>query len=140
MIRHLWTILCARCILEANTNSVSLIDVLENVTVSTGGQPAFQANWSLVTDWRRQDESLESRGRARIELIAPSGETIGSSPVEYDIDLATTDRARAIVAIPLMPIRGEGRYLFRISLQTQGEKEWREVFDYPLVVTLQLSA
>ena len=28
MIDHLWTILCARCIVESKTNSVSLIDVL----------------------------------------------------------------------------------------------------------------
>jgi len=141
MIDHLWTILCSRCIIEADTNSISLIEVLENVTVSAGGQPRFfEANWTLVTHWRRQGESLPNRGRARVELIAPNGDSVGPIPVEYEIDLSNTERMRALVHIPFLPDCGNGLYRFRISLEAEGSPTWRDVFNYPIGITFQSPA
>src|SRR5262245_1379244 len=120
MIQHFWTILCGRCILEHATYTASLIDILEEV-VFFGTIPAGQAqltvNWNLVTLWRRAEDNAPCRGRARVEVVSPSGQVVNPHQIEYEIDLVANSRARGVGNIQLLPLFPEGgEYRFRILL------------------------
>jgi hypothetical protein len=138
MIEHVWSVLCSRAILDRDTNSVSLIDIVEEITIQgpvlpseEGGTSAFTITMALVSLWRRDPEDQPTKGQARVLLFAPNGEPLKEFSV-YSIDLSEKLRMRAFGNIPVFPFRGPGSYHFSIQLQDEREEEWKEVASIPL--------
>ena len=78
MIDHVWTILCSRAVIDRDTNNMSLLEVIEQLTLGDASPPVegeglAPIQLELVTLWtRRRDDESES-GRARIRFYRPSG-------------------------------------------------------------------
>ncbi len=147
MIEHIWSVLCARSILDSTTNSLSLIDSLEEVTfggvdmpslkkaVADGKRIMVPMTSELVTLWSRGADDEPDQGRARLQLQLPSEEAIIMGP-ESDIDLTKFKRLRQRSQNPGLPFVGPGRYVFRVQLQNEAG-EWHDVAAVPLLVRLE---
>lgn len=126
-----WAIVCERAIVEDKANTVSLISVLENVTLPqppTGAIPAGQRpfvplRFYVVQQWARSKSTIGERVAGRILLIGPTGEQFGAS--EFVVDLTAAPRARVISQAIGFPLLGSGTYA--CVVQAQVGTKWRKV-------------
>lgn len=141
MIEHVWSILCRRSIIDKDTNSVSIVDVMEAINVETAGEQTptlagIPLDFEIVTLWVRADSKVPARSRYRIRMQPPSGpaKPIGE-PTE--VDLRTFERLRARTHVSGIPLSGPGRYRFIVELEDDG---WTPVSQVPLDIEFPGSA
>ena len=141
----IWAILCQNVIVSQQSNNISLIEVIDELTVpvpppQTLGESdeEFSAtlDFRLTVFWARSDHRIPERGQSRVKLVAPDGRE--STPVEQEIDLTQFPRMRSIgrmIGSPL-PLTQEGQYRFIIEVKTP-DSDWQEVSELPLWVAIQ---
>ena len=144
-MKVIWALLCENVITNQQTNNVSLIEVVDQLTVPAPppGNVAKQdekfdtfLNMRLVVLWARSDRDVPERGQARVRIIAPDGKEAQST--EHQVDLSEVPRSRAIgriVGFPF-PLTDEGEHLFRVEKRTS-DSSWRKEFELPLWVQIQ---
>ena len=146
MIQHIWSVLCTRSILDSTSNSISLIDSLEEIAVggidladlrmkiAEGRKVMVPMTSELVTLWSRGPDDEPDRGKGRLIITQPGGATV-TGP-EYDIDLSKYKRLRQRSQNPGLPFVGPGRYVFRVQVQN-AIGEWLDMASVPLWVHLE---
>ena len=134
MIDHIWTVVCSRAVIDRDSNSVSLENVIEQLNIRDKPRPEGQLPISLqiATLWARSDLNVSARGTGRMTLMAPSGQAFG--PFEFDVDLSEARRHRTRGTFHELPLPEPGRYVFRIELRENSEEEWHQVAAIPLEV------
>lgn len=147
MAEHLWTVLCSKTLVDPDTEVISLIDVVESLTVeglelkiaeglSQGKKGAFvNAPMKLVSWWFRSDVREETL-QARFALLNPVGETLHVQPVEMPWgDKGTT--IRLFVNLERFPANMLGLYWFAVEqllTSETGEARWVAVARVPLSI------
>jgi hypothetical protein len=139
MIQHIWTIPCRLSTTDRETNNVSLIEVLEEVTIPAmpprqavmGFVPAI---FDVVTLWSRGNDDEPAAGFGRMRLVSPTGDTILEQP--YAIDLRENRRIRSVGRILGFPAQDSGRYHFRVERRTNEADPWEEVVSIPIWVNI----
>jgi hypothetical protein len=65
MINHVWSVLCETSLLDQDSKLISLINCLEQITISEESAPdkALPLVVNLVSAWVRSDLNTPSRGR-----------------------------------------------------------------------------
>src|SRR5262245_50929996 len=119
MIEHAWTVACARSIIDSNTNTISLMDVLEEVQVQgsppdRGSMGLAPMGFDVVSLWSRVNDEEAEMGRGRLEVYGPSDQKLAESI--YAIDLTEKLRCRGITRFGGIPVLGTGRLNFVVSL------------------------
>lgn len=138
MINHIWTVLCSKSITDQESNNISLLEVLEQLTIAGPPTPGVvPVRFEVVTLWGRSDTDQPSRGHARLLFLTPSDTVTGEH--EHDIDLSVYQRTRNRTLMTGLPVQETGRHHFRVQLRDEGETEWRDVADIPLQVSLEPS-
>lgn len=135
MIEHVWTVLCLHAVIDRDSNSVSLLDVVEELNI--GHTPARESNLvfslDLMTLWVRADRDVPVQGRGRVTFLSPSGE-ITDGPFEFDIDLSQHRRNRSKGRFRALHINEPGQHRFLVELQGEDETEWNQVATVPIEV------
>jgi hypothetical protein len=135
MIDHVWSILCLRSIVDARTNNVSLIDVLEVLSVAQpiNSPGLIPQTMEFVSVWERADYSVPDRGRARLTVLDPQGKLIGES-LTYDIDLTDKPKLRNITTFEGFPVTSTGRYGIVVEIYQEENQQWHTVSRTSLLV------
>lgn len=141
----IFAVLCQKSLLDKDTNSFSLIGVLEEVGLPTEPpEPGFAAsteemsrlspgNFQMVIWWARTNEHTSERGRGRVSVVLPDKGIAASQ--EMDVDLSIFLRLRSRINFPGLPDGGQGTYRFLVDYRSGGDG-WETKFEYPLRVTL----
>ena len=144
-MKVLWAILCENVIINQQTNNVSLIEVVDQITVPApppgnvvkpDEKIGTFLNMRLVVLWARSDRDVPESGQARIRIIAPDGKE--AQTTEHHVDLSEVPRSSAIgsiVGFPF-PLTDEGEHLFRVEKRTP-DSSWSKEFELPLWVEIQ---
>ena len=137
MIRHIWSVLCSRSVIDTTSNNISLLEVVEKITfVGPGGIGFAPTQLELVSLWSRSDFAAPERGRGRVTVMSQAGVTLHPSTV-FDIDLNTYLRVRSRLQIGGLPVIADARfYEFRIELEREGV--WGEVGSIPLELEISI--
>jgi hypothetical protein len=140
MIQHLWTLACRVSLVDQESNNVSLIQVLEELTIPTVAPQVFGpgmvlAMFDVVTLWGRENEEQGTQGRGRISIISPTGDELLAQ--EYEVDLREVRRARSVSRMLGFPAQGSGQYGFRIERRVAADGQWERVAVVPLWVNIQ---
>ncbi len=140
MIQHVWSVLCTKSVVDKETNNISLIEVLEQVSVVGPPVPerergVIPINCELVTLWSRSRDNQPARGRARVTLRGPSGEVVVNQ--ESEVDLSVYPRTRVRWMWTVIPFREPGCQTIGVELRVEGEAEWRDVSKVPLHIMLE---
>ena len=134
MIDFIWGVLCARSIIDQGSNNISMIDVVEQITLSPEAQ--FPVNivypFQLVSLWSRSDYEQPAIGRARIIVFSPSDEEIHREEIE--IDLTSFRRLRHRLGFQGLPISETGKFVFQVE-QFQADGTTLVVARVPLEVS-----
>lgn len=153
MAHHVWSVLCYKAPIDKDTNEVSLLNVVESLTIRTTeaelqdrverlkeGEQALlppPGNLELVSWWVRSDFDIPEEGvRARVVLRLPDGREQVTE--ERTMDLRQSSGYRLKFRVPGIPFGGVGAYWFEIQQQENGKKEggraWDTVASIPLKV------
>jgi hypothetical protein len=140
MIEHLWTILCVKAIIEADTGALSLIEIIEDAIITVVGPSderiAVPVDWTIVSTWARRQPDQPCKGVARVNVYAPAGEVLNDRPIEVEIDLSAVAKGRTIGKMKAFPLKGSGKYSCEISLK-DSKGEWIPVGSYHFNIVIQ---
>jgi len=142
MINHIWSVLCLHSIINESTRNVSLIEAIEQITITEpslpkGEEGRLPISFDLVSLWSRESNSQASRGLIRLSFLSPDNVEIKS--FDYHVDLSKNLRMHTTTRIYGLSFRGPGIYHFRVQLREENETEWRDVASIPLQIVLQPS-
>lgn len=128
--------------MDQETNSVSLFNILEQISVLeppvsaiSSDDPVLRAAtgaFELFILVSRSDLNVSERGPARVRLHFPSDEPPASFQIE--IDLTSAQHNRIKISLPALPISGEGTYRFVIEA-ADAAGGWNQLFEIPLEVS-----
>jgi hypothetical protein len=139
MARHVWTVLCRKASIDANSGATSLFEVLEgirlNQLVMKGVKRAVvPVQMQLVVTCVRSAADVSETVRGRSILVLPSGtKAMGNS---FDIDLSDSFGSQSVLDITGIPIDKSGIYEFLIEIEDQEKGKWHTVSRTPLMVEL----
>jgi hypothetical protein len=145
MARHLWSLLCEKTVLEEGTQSLSVINVYEDIQIQAlvpsdvpiPDAPAVPLSLTIVSVWERSNLNVEEEKESfRVRIMDPNGKELGTNEQVFSLT-GPHLRARGILKIPGMPITLSGRYLFEI--QGSRGKKWHVEVQLPLTVRLLIS-
>lgn len=144
MIKHIWTVLCQKSIIDNETNNFSLLDILEQINIIANKLPPtkendqviFPFNFEAVSLWVKTGEKTSVKGQARVRIVTPDGQ-IGDGPT-FSIDLSNKTRFRSRVRFGGLPIKGSGQYKVLVQLKKEDATKWEDVASVPLQVVLEI--
>lgn len=143
MIEHIWSILCQKSVIDNDTNNLSLIDTLEELTVGlkvqSGIAIAEEVNvpipYEVVSFWVRDDSSATINPLLRLELFNPSNKK--TKTFEHKIEFPKgTKRLRSRLKIIGIGVTIPGTYKFVVSIKEEESKSFMKVAEIPLDVTI----
>jgi len=142
-MKHVWSVLCHKGIIDKASNNISLIEVVEEIHLSSeaveGGAKVLEViaampmNW--VTLWARSDLGKPEKNWIKDTIVSPSGKILGGK--EYEVDLQEYKRNRRIRSVPIPPSNEPGIYLFQTRLKVEGKKQWKKVAEVLLEVIVE---
>lgn len=137
MIMHLWSVLCTRAIVDQSTNGISLIDVLEQLSIPLPAPPEDKATFIGITFtvaslWRRSDLAQPVVALERLSFLDPKGKKLMEA--EGRIDMQTHPRTRMLRTYDGITLTCGGTYFFRVEFRCSDTEEWQRACDIPLEI------
>jgi hypothetical protein len=134
-------LICERALVDATTNNLSIVNILEEVqtqppklppdAIAAGRQPLVALQLTILSVWNRSGHAAREQARARIQIKSPKGKKLGEASVA--LDFSKFERIRAMLPLPGLPLDGAGRYIFSADLGFGSR--WRRVGTVALKVT-----
>ncbi len=152
-MRHIWTVLCQKSIIDQESNNISMIDVVEQLSVMTektgekpsqtsddlalGATPAvIPFRLEVVTLWTRDSIDLAESQLSRMKIVSPSGKELFSAERSVDLTKHVRSRGRQIsIGFPFLASE-EGVYCFIIEKWDAQKEDFVEVSNVPLQVSI----
>ncbi len=145
-INHIWTVLCRESILNQDDNAISLIGVVEEVQgtlITLPDKPLRESdkkpvplNLELVTTWTKDDDK-EIAIQVRVILLDPNN-TEMMNVINNSIFPSNSKRLRTRLKVQGFPVTVSGRYIFKVSLKTNVDKDYKLVSEIPIDVKIKI--
>lgn len=133
MIEHIWSVLGTKTLVDSETNNISIIEIIEELTVENFTKPGvIQIDYEIVTFWFRENAKKEETIEYKINLVTPSGKDKGGPEVKY-IFGPGIQRNRSRVILKSFPLEELGLYKFHILQKKSGGK-FSDVAFIPITV------
>jgi len=142
MIKHVWSILCEKSILDQETNNVSITNAIEQLNLSLKGKPDklslkkgiyIPFNLEIVTFLCTEDVANVIEGEYKIEIKAPDGKLLQ----EYETHVQSNNKRLRVRNRNIgLKVIESGVYKFNIFLKEKGEEQYRKVAELPVEVML----
>lgn len=145
MIKHIWSVLCQRSVVDSISNNISLFEIFEELQIDvkatevakipTGKQINIPFQYQIVNFWTKTKENEEERAKTMILIKAPNDKEINKFEKELIIP-ANNKRMRQINNIKGMLLNSSGIYKFLICIKQQGSNQFKQVAELPLEVKI----
>jgi len=144
MIQHVWSVLCRQGIIDQRTNSVSLVEVIEGISIAADSNdlPTDRVGFlpfemDLVSLWTRSTPSEGESGLVRATISGPHGLKIQHAPME--LDLTESISRRHLIHFSAIPSRGVGRYTIGVQVERSSAERtrWVTVARIPYNIRIQ---
>ena len=143
MVKHVWSALCQKSVVDATTNNISLIDIFERLEISPPknvlkdkvAKVLVPVNFELVNLWSRANKKDEAVISTRVTFNGPSRKEMRHFEKELIIPLGKT-RMREIIKIQGLPVKESGIYTFVVSVKQSGQDNFTSVAEIPLEVVV----
>lgn len=126
--------MCERVLLNPSFETVSLIDVSEELVVNEASSAA-KVELAIVSSWFRPDSEPGKQTKTRFRIYDPRQIELSTS-AELEIDLREHTRAVTVGRIHRMPLHGLGVYEFVVEQKV--DKRWTHCARIPLEVRAAL--
>lgn len=137
MIQHVWSVVCQSASVDAQTNSVSLFNTLENLLVfgTPSKERPFVFSCEIVSLWAREKHDVPCSGQMQVSLNGPGSDS--PHMVSLDIDLTKTPFHRTRITIGALPMTATGRFEFLVEYRLNGKEIWETAARLPFIVSSQ---
>lgn len=145
MIKHIWTVLCRKSVIDNESNNLSLYDILEQLSISVKPEKEtvkktvkinLPLEYEVVSLWVKQSSKDGFNGEIKLEIINPEGSVVKTFEQPFIIQ-DNKNRLRSRIRINGFVVDGSGVYLFRISYKEKQEKNFTQISEVPLEVSLK---
>src|ERR1017187_4680935 len=106
MARLEWTVVAQSYVVDRESNSLSILNVLDELNIPNevpdpppGQQIAIAPAFSVIQNWPQTNSGIPERISRRFQLFRPDGSVVAG--VEFFVDLASADRARSMIKLPI---------------------------------------
>jgi len=130
MIRHIWSILCERIIIDQKTNLISYLTCIEELVAKK--LPAVGSLFALGSLWQT-DSPKEDILKFRWILVSPKG--IEKKMIESKDFILEKESYRTNIILNGISFDSTGIYVFR--LQTELNNKWKTMTEIPIKVLLK---
>jgi len=140
MIQHVWSVLCKNASFDVQTNSASLLNIVE--TIIAFGNPTIEKpvllSMEVVSLWARGKDNIPTMGESKVSIIGQ--DVVDVKPITLEINLSKTSFHRTRITIDGFPIAKAGRYEFCIEYSMENENDWRPAARIPFIVVSNTKA
>lgn len=139
MVKHIWTVLCSSSSIDRASNTISLFNVVEQLTASE-----LPIEWpvviplplQIVTLWARLNPDEPAMAEAQLTLEKPNESKPLGPP--YIINLTEHHRHRQIAQMGGIKLEGpESLGLWWFVVQIKDQENWKEVARVSLEVSYE---
>lgn len=149
MIKHIWSVLCQKSLIDSETNNLTLVDVLEELSINvslppvnlsgsgtpTMGRIDVPIGYEIVSLWVRDSAKTKETVNLRIELIDPNGKEVS----KQDHSVVMNEnllRYRTRLKIVGLGITTPGNYTFLVKIKEEDKENYRTVAELPLDIKI----
>lgn len=144
MIKHIWSVLCQKTIIDSDTNNISLVDILEQLTANVNikdpkNEPKeinVPINFEVVSFWLKDSAEKVVKADLEIEIIDPEGKVLKKFPQTLKFP-PNIRRLRSRLRIIGLVLTVSGNYIFKVKIKDEKRKEYQDVAELPLEVNLK---
>lgn len=117
MPKHLWSLLCRRGIVDKYTNLLTIVDVLDELSLKIFPQMgeeevAMTLDGTLVSVWARSDPRTPEDFWQTIIVVGPGDEDLGEVKIHGNL----TDHQRTRLLFSVQAVRYSGTGVYRFDL------------------------
>lgn len=138
MISHVWTVICSRSVIDEASKNISLMDIVEQVTISAESakqkETLLPMPFEVVTLWAKEAATGKSETEARLRLLSPEGKRNPSPNLSRRSSRTSPNAHSNPCSRPT--ICGRGDVQFCVDLRRQDGETWREVAHIPLQIQI----
>lgn len=148
-MKHAWSILCQRSIIDQRSNNISLIDVLEQLNINVSPEQVAKEseegivipiNFDIVSLWTKDgEENKVANFEVVVEFDDPRGKELKSFTKSIEV-AQNYQRMRTQMRIERLQIFESGIHMVRVSIKEgKQEKKTQIVAELPLQIKFVLS-
>lgn len=135
MPKLLFFVPCERVIVDDIGKQVSMISVVESLTVSPvenfPEDAAIPLQWMTLAFWRREAGEENRDFEERVQIVSPSGEAYAEDAVTFKMHMLNHRVRHSFFGIR---VGRDGDTLIKLSVRSVGSEEWQEVAAFPIHV------
>ncbi len=145
-IRHVWSVLCQKSVIDTETNNLSLYDILEELNIDIefkGNEPRsidlvnVPFKYEVVSLWENNGKQNSLDGaEIDVDFINPEGKILKEFKNILEVPKLKA-RMRTRLKIDGIGVSGEGAYMFNIKIKEKGQNTYKTVAKLPLTVKIK---
>ena len=142
MTKHIWSVLCKKTIIDTDTNSISLIDVFEqlqtkvNLPQNKNIKLSIPLEYEVVNFWYKENTDKKEEVDVEITLIDPNNKSLKSFINTITIP-DNKKRVRTRLKITGLPITISGIYRFIVKIKEKNTKNYKQVAELPIEIKIE---
>lgn len=144
MLKHLWSVLCRKSIIDTETNNISINEVFEQLGIDlkandpkliAGSQINVPIEWEMVSMWINGNITAPLKAEYEVVITDPIGGSQKSfiQPIEMPIGMK---RMRTRMKVMGLVVSIPGDYLFTVNLKEDNQKDFKTVAEIPLEIKI----
>ena len=139
-MKNVWTVVCKNSITDSDTNSLSLLETLDEIHITyrekieTNKEKILPISFHVVSLWFDEDSKTDRKFDLAVEITDPSGKLLKDFKQECIIPIGKR-RLRATTKIQGFGFTDQGKYLVTIKYR-EDEKTYKKVTETPIDVNL----
>jgi hypothetical protein len=118
-MKHLWSIICNRLIVDEATNNATLVDVLEEIKIKKdflNNNKEIILPFNLVSLWNIENKKDYNKEiKTVIEFYNPNGNKLNDFSFNFTVPLSDKKRVRTVINFNKFILDGSGVYNIKIK-------------------------
>lgn len=139
MVKHIWSVLCQSSTIDQDDSSLSISNVLDTINIRLKDEEqksvkfAIPLNFEVVSLLSKSDLKNKEKVQIKVAILNTEMDKLGDFSASVVIP-ADKKRMRSRIKMSGMPIKGQGDYIFLVSMKTKKDKEFRNIAELPFEV------
>jgi len=142
-MKHIWSVLCSKSIVDEQTNLISLFDCIEEIQIKRipdklekEDKKIVPVNLEITSLWFSESIKIERKLEIKIELRDPDDKIIAPTLSEFTLP-EKYKRLRTRIKINKIPFTVSGEYNFDVSFREKGQKKYTNATKIPLTIKIE---
>lgn len=133
----MWTVICRYTSDDRNSNTISLISTIEEITFGGGNDTedsdeiVMPISYHIVSTWWRGNSERSAKHQVRLRLISPRGQDLGGP--DWGVSFESSEFFRSNIQVNGFPYQGDGTYIYVLSCVDEDEQI--EIHSLPVLVS-----